>query len=113
VVLAADAMALPNAGRTRTARKGGLPYAFEERRRTTRPRTAMAARGHQHTPALDKYGYKVALAPYDLGDPKVEIDVGGEDNSDVARRQGRQPRFLCLYKKSTKDSALRGGMSVH
>jgi hypothetical protein len=72
----------------------------------------MAARSHQRTPALDKDGYKVALALYDLGDPKVEIDVGGEDDSDVARRQGRQLRLLCLYEGSTKDSALREEISV-
>jgi hypothetical protein len=62
----------------------------------------MAARSNQRTPALYKHGYKVALAPYDLGDPKVEIDVGGKDNSDVTRRQSCQPCLLCLYEEVNK-----------
>jgi hypothetical protein len=79
---------LLDAGTTGATLGAGIADALEKRHAATRISAAIAAVSNLDTAALYQHREKVALAAYDLSDPKAEVDVSGKGDGDVARRQG-------------------------
>jgi hypothetical protein len=72
---------------------------LEERNAATRTSAAVVAVLDLDAAALYEHRKEVALAAYDLGYLQTEVDVGGQGDGDVARRQGGQRGLVILYEK--------------
>lgn len=96
-MLAAAAVALPDAGATGTTLETRHSAAILEGARTPSPTAPMCARSSlKLTPALHEDRTEVPLAAYDLGHEELKVRTRRQDHSDVDGRHSRHSRFVGL-----------------
>ena len=113
MMLAAAAMALPDAGATSTTLETRHRAALLKRTRPPNSTTPMCARNSlQPTPALNQERTEVALPAHDLSNKKPQISARRQDNNNILRRHSRHSSFI-LLKQNVKTSYEKGDTDTH